>query len=55
VPGAALAVRYVRFGVEQQRTIRVVADPQLEIVRIEATGGKLTAGQRAFRGKWLDE
>jgi predicted metalloprotease with PDZ domain len=54
-PGATVTLRYVRFGTEQQRTIRVAADPRIEVVPIEATGGRLTARQRAFRSKWLDE
>ena len=54
-PGATVTIRYTRMGAEQQRVVRVAADPAVEVVRVEADGGKLSARQRAFRSKWLDE
>ncbi|GAA4219154.1 M61 family metallopeptidase [Sphingomonas endophytica] len=53
-PGATVTIRFVRQGGEQQRSVRALADPRLEIVRVEATGGTLSGKQRAFRAKWID-
>ncbi|WP_294195251.1 PDZ domain-containing protein [uncultured Sphingomonas sp.] len=52
-PGAMVTIRFARYGVEQQQMIRAVADPRLEIVRVETTGAKLSGRQRAFRERWL--
>ncbi|MDR6789318.1 putative metalloprotease with PDZ domain [Sphingomonas sp. BE138] len=52
-PGATVTLRWSRFGTEQQRVVRAVADPRLEIVRIEATGERPTRRQLAFRNNWF--
>ncbi|MBY0300959.1 MULTISPECIES: M61 family metallopeptidase [Sphingomonas] len=53
-PGSDVAVRFVpRDGRERQATLRVRPDPTLEVVRAEAAGIPLTAGQRRFRNAWL--
>ncbi|MEG8038166.1 PDZ domain-containing protein [Sphingomonas sp. LR60] len=53
-PGATVTIRFARTGIEQQRSLRALADPRLEIVRVETIGGKLSARQRAFRDQWLN-
>ena len=53
-PGQTRTIRFARHGAEQQRSVRALADPRLEIVRVEATGGKASGKQRAFRAKWID-
>jgi len=40
-------------GQPMTATIRVVADPRLEVVPAEQTGQALTAAQRNFRDAWL--
>ncbi|VXC90017.1 M61 family metallopeptidase [Sphingomonas sp. 8AM] len=54
-PGATVAIRFARQGGEQQRSVRALADPCVEIVRVEATGGTLSGKQRTFRANWVDE
>lgn len=53
VPGATVTLRWSRFGAERGATLRTVADPRREIVRVETTGGKLTERQRNFRRTWF--
>ena len=53
-PGQTVTIRFARRGVEQQRSVRALPDPRLEIVRVEATGGRLSAKQRAFRAGWIE-
>jgi predicted metalloprotease with PDZ domain len=52
-PGATVTLRFVRDGAEQQRSVRALADPRVQIVRVEATGGAPSGKQRAFRAGWL--
>ena len=54
-PGDALAVTYLHRGGGQpmSTTIRLIADPQLEVVAAEQAGQTLTAAQRQFRDAWL--
>ena len=54
-PGTALSVTYLHRGRGQpvSATIRVIADPRLEIVPAEQAGQALTDAQRRFREAWL--
>jgi len=54
-PGDGLAVTYLHHGVGQPitATIRVIGDPQLEVVPVEQAGQTLTPAQRQFRDAWL--
>jgi predicted metalloprotease with PDZ domain len=54
-PGMPLMVTYLRRGRGQPltSTIRVVADPRLEVVPAEQAGQVLTDAQRRFREAWL--
>jgi predicted metalloprotease with PDZ domain len=54
-PGDALAVTYLHraSGQRLMTTIRVIADPQLEVVPREQAGQSLTPAQRQFRDAWL--
>ena len=54
-PGDALAVAYLHHGRGQPltTTIRVIADPELEVVAAEQAGQTPTAAQRQFRDAWL--
>ena len=46
-------VSRARDGREVTREIPVVANPHVELVTLEATGGTPTAEQLAFRASWL--
>jgi predicted metalloprotease with PDZ domain len=53
-PGDALALEGVRRSGEPfTGKVRLEADPRLEIVPLESTGGALTETQRQFRASWL--
>jgi predicted metalloprotease with PDZ domain len=54
-PGSAVAVTYLHHGRGQPitTTIRVIADPRLDVVPIEQAGQSPTAAQRQFRDAWL--
>ena len=54
-PGTALSVTYLHRGRGQpvSATIRVIADPRLEVVPAEQAGQALTDAQRRFRDAWL--
>jgi predicted metalloprotease with PDZ domain len=52
-PGTALPVTYVRRRQRLTSTIRVIADPRLEVVPAEQAGQPLTDAQRRFRDAWL--
>jgi len=52
-PGTALPVTYLRRGQRVVSTIRVIADPRLEVVPAEQAGQPLTDAQRRFRDAWL--
>jgi predicted metalloprotease with PDZ domain len=52
-PGMSLAVTYLRRNQRVTSTIRVVADPRLEVVPTEQAGQPLTDAQRRFRDAWL--
>jgi len=42
-----------RSGASNAAAIVLVEDPRLELVPIDAAGGRLTAEQKAFRADWL--
>lgn len=53
-PGDEVPLHIVRRSGEAVETrLTLVADPRIDIVPIEATGGTLTADQKAYRDKWL--
>lgn len=54
-PGTPLTVTYIHRGrgQPQSTTIRVVADPRLELVPAEQAGQPVTDAQRRFRDQWL--
>ena len=52
-PGTSLDVTYLRRGKRVTSTIRIIADPRLELVPAEQAGQTLTDGQRRFRDAWL--
>jgi predicted metalloprotease with PDZ domain len=54
-PGDGLSVTYLHRGGGQRlmATIRVIADPQLDVVPAEQAGQPLTPAQRQFRDAWL--
>jgi predicted metalloprotease with PDZ domain len=54
-PGDVLTVVYAdRTGAARSGRLTLGEDPELELVAVEASGGTLSASQRAFRERWLD-
>jgi len=52
-PGEAVPIVFERRGQRVSATLRLVADPRLELVTAEQAGRQLTAEQRRFRDAWL--
>jgi predicted metalloprotease with PDZ domain len=52
-PGDTVAIRFIQRGAERQAELRLVANPAVELVRLEAAGGSPTPEQLAFREAWL--
>lgn len=53
-PGDTVPVRFIRRSGEQvEADLTLRADPSVELVTIEATGGTPTTTQRAFREAWM--
>jgi predicted metalloprotease with PDZ domain len=52
-PGDRMTVEIARHGSASNAVVTVAEDPSLEVVTVEATGGALTADQKAFRDSWL--
>ena len=51
-PGDSVAITFVdRTGMQKTGTVKLAADPHLDVVPIEA--GALTAAQKMFRERWL--
>lgn len=48
-PGDEVEIVFIQRGAERRATLKLVADPTIEIVRTEAAGGRLTRDQRTFR------
>lgn len=52
-PGDTIEVDLIQRGVARHATLRLIADPSLELVRVETTGVAITPAQQAFRDAWL--
>lgn len=52
-PGDAIPIVFERRGQRITGTLRLVADPRVEILPIERTGRQPTADERRFRDGWL--
>lgn len=52
-PGDAVAITFIQRGVERTATLRLAADPAVELVRVETTGVEASPEQLAFRTAWL--
>jgi predicted metalloprotease with PDZ domain len=52
-PGDTVRATIRRHGVERTVAIALRADPRLDLVTVESTGGTLTPEQQAFRESWL--
>jgi predicted metalloprotease with PDZ domain len=53
-PGDRATIEFLRRGRTARATVTFAEDPGLDVVTLEATGGKLTPAQQAFRQKWLE-
>jgi predicted metalloprotease with PDZ domain len=53
-PGDRATMAFLRRGTPSRATVTVAEDPALDVVTLEAAGGKLTPAQQAFRQKWLE-
>lgn len=52
-PGESVPIVFERRGERVNGAIRIIGDPQREIVPVEATGAPPTEAQRRFRAAWL--
>ena len=52
-PGDTVSIRFNQRGREQTAAMTLIADPSIELVRVETAGGSLTPEQQAFRDAWL--
>jgi PDZ domain-containing secreted protein len=52
-PGEQVALVFERRGNRVTSTLRLVADPRVEVLTVERAGGTLTAEQRRLREGWL--
>jgi predicted metalloprotease with PDZ domain len=52
-PGEKAAIAFLRRGQPARTTVTIAADPALDLVTLETTGGTLTPAQRTFRERWL--
>ena len=52
-PGDRVTVTFLRRGQQVKTEVSLDADPQIDIVTLESTGGTLTTAQKAFRASWL--
>ena len=54
-PGETIPIHYVRrSGETVNGTVKLDADPRIEIVPVERAGGALTPEQKKFRDEWLN-
>ncbi len=53
-PGDKVRMTIRRRGVEQDLTVSVGEDPELQVMPVENAGRQLTPAQRAFRSAWLE-
>jgi len=54
-PGDTVAITFIQRGAERTAQLTLAADPSVELVRVETTGGTATPQQLAFRTAWLGE
>jgi predicted metalloprotease with PDZ domain len=52
-PGDEVPIVYRQRGREVRATLKLTADPEIEVVPVELAGEKPTEAQRAFRAAWL--
>ena len=52
-PGDQIALVFERRGSRVTSTLRLAADPRIEVLTVERAGGTLTAEQRRLRDGWL--
>jgi predicted metalloprotease with PDZ domain len=52
-PGDTVRIRYRSRGRDRTAAVALQEDPTLEVVTVEATGGRPTAAARALRERWL--
>jgi S1-C subfamily serine protease len=53
-PGDTITIAFTnRLGRSINGLVKLAASPHVEVVPIEAAGGKPTEAQRAFRDRWL--
>src|SRR5262249_47930258 len=52
-PGDFMPVELSRHGSTSRTSIAVEADPTMEVVTLESTGGTLSADQKSMRDGWL--
>ncbi len=52
-PGDSVTVRFIQRGQEISAELRLIEDPELEVVRFEDAGREVSAGQLEFRADWL--
>ena len=52
-PGESVAIAFERRGQRVNGTLRLVADPRLDLLPAEAIGRPLTGAQERFRDGWL--
>ena len=52
-PGTTLSISYLRRNQRVDTTIRITADPRIEVVPAEQAGQTLSDAQRRFREEWL--
>jgi len=52
-PGEELNIKYESLGEQYKTTIRLAANPELEVLTYEQAGMQLTDEMRAFRSDWL--
>ena len=52
-PGDQMSLVFERRGSRVSSTVRLVANPRIEVLTVERAGGTLTAEQRRLRDGWL--
>ncbi len=53
-PNDKIEIVYRRKGIEKTTQIVLIENPNLEVVTLESTGGKLSLEMESFRKKWLE-
>ncbi|KQT33393.1 peptidase M61 [Sphingomonas sp. Leaf412] len=52
-PGTSVRLRFLQRDAMRDGILTAIADPAVELVRVESTGRRPTARQRRFRAAWL--